>query len=115
MPGHCTSQLLRISHVPDQSVDLDSLHIVKLLQSLLDLPLVRLHIYDEHQGVVLLDLLHRALGVQRVNDNLVVIETGLMRDGFAGIFWRPRELEGLGSVESGRRANLANFVGVGLL
>lgn len=104
-----------MSHVPDQSVDLDSIHIIKLLQSLLDLSLVRLNIHDEHQGVVLLNHLHRALGVQRVNDNLVVIEAGLMRDGFAGVFWRPGELEGLGSVEGGRRANLASFVCVGLL
>lgn len=109
-------QLLGIDHnIPNQGVDLDSVHVVKLLQSLLDLSLVRLDIHDKHQGVVLLDLLHRALGVQRVNDNLVVVETGLMRDGFAGVFWRPRKLEGLGSVEGGRRANLANFVGVGLL
>jgi len=71
--------------IPDQSVDLDCVHVVQLLQSILDLPLVCLDIHNEYQGVVLLNFLHGALGVQWVNDHLVVVETGLMRDGLAWV------------------------------
>lgn len=55
---------IRQGNSPDESVDLRSLDIVQLLNGILDLTLVRLDINDEHQGVVLLNLLHRGLGVQ---------------------------------------------------
>ena len=64
----------------DQCIDLHCLDIVQLLQRLLNLPLVRLDVHNEHECVVLLDLLHRRLGVERVNDDLVVVEAWLMRD-----------------------------------
>lgn len=86
-------------HIPDEGVDLHSIDVIKLLQRLLNLSLVRLDVNDENQGVVLLNLLHRALGVERVDDDLVLIETGNMGDGFAGVFWGARELQGLGAVE----------------
>lgn len=74
--------------------------------------LVGLDIDDEDKGVVLLDLLHGALGVERVNDNLVLIEAGLMRNGFTWVFWGSGELEGLWSVEGGGLADLSDLVGV---
>ena len=97
-------------NVPDQGVDLDGVNIVQLLQSSLDLTLVGLDIDDEDEGVVLLDLLHGALGVKRVEDDLGSVELGLTGDGDAGVLGRPRELQGLGAVEGGRGANLAGLV-----
>jgi hypothetical protein len=95
--------------IPDESVDLDGLDVVQLLEGLLDLTLVRLDIHDENQGVVLLDLLHGALGVEGVQDDLVGVEARSMGDGLAGVLGRPGELEGLGAVEGGRGADLAGF------
>jgi hypothetical protein len=78
------------------------------------LSLVGLDIDDENEGVVLLDLLHRTLGVERVDDDFVLIETGLVRNRLAWKFGRAGELEGLGSVEGGRKTDLADLVGVNL-
>jgi hypothetical protein len=63
------------------------------------LSLVCLDIDDENQGVVLLNLLHGTLGIERVDDDLVLIETRLVRNGLSWVFGRTRELEGLGSME----------------
>ena len=65
-------------YTPYQSIDLDCVHVIQLLQCLLDLPLVRLHIHDENQRIVFFNLLHRTLRVQRVNDHFVVVEARLM-------------------------------------
>ncbi len=59
--------------MPDKGVDLNGVDIVELLQRLLDLSLVCLDINNENQGVILLNLLHGTLGVQRVDDDLVLI------------------------------------------
>ena len=96
--------------IPDQGVDLDGVNIVQLLQSHLDLALVGLDIDDENQGVVLLNLLHGALGVERVEDDLLGIKTRLTGDRPARVLGGPGELEGLGAVEGGRSANLAGLV-----
>lgn len=96
--------------IPDKRVDLDGVNIVQLLQGLLDLALVGLDIDDEDQGVVLLNLLHGALGVQRVEDDLGSVELGSTGNRYTGVLRRPRELEGLGAVEGGRGANLAGLV-----
>lgn len=96
--------------LPDEGVDLDGVNVVQLLQSSLDLALVGLHVDDEDQGVVLLNLLHGALGVQRVQNDLLGVQLGLAGDGHAGVLGRPRELEGLRAVEGGRGANLAGLV-----
>lgn len=100
--------------LPDEGVDLDGVDVVELLKSLLDLSLVGLGVDDEDKGVVLLNLLHGALGVERVDDDLVLVETGLMGHTLAGVLGRARELEGLGAVEGGRKANLADLVRVDL-
>lgn len=44
---------------------------------------------------MLLDLLHRALGVERVDEDLASIKTGLVRDRLARVLGGARELEGL--------------------
>lgn len=102
------------TNIPDQRVNLDSIDIIQLLQRLLDLPLVALDVHDKHKSVVLLDLLHRALRVQRVDNHLVVIKARRMRDRLARILGRPRQLQCLGPVERSRRADLADFVRVDL-
>lgn len=77
--------------VPNKRVQLDNLHVVQLLQRLLDLPLVRLGVDDEDQCVVLLNLLHRTLGVERVQDGLALVEAGLMRDRLARVLGGARQ------------------------
>merc|ERR1712000_228964 len=98
----------------DKGVDLDGVNIVELLQSLLDLTLVGTDI-DEDESVVLLNLLHGALGVERVDDDLVLIEAWLMGNRLAWVFGSSRELEGLRLVEGGRETDLADLVGVDTL
>jgi len=70
----------------DQSVDLDAIDIVLLLEGSSDLTLVGLDVDDEDEGVVLFDLLHGGLGVEGVDEDLASIEAGLVRDGAARIF-----------------------------
>ena len=102
------------TNVPDQGVDLDGVNIVQLLESLLDLSLVCLDIHNEDEGVVLLDLLHGALSVERVDDNLAGIEARLAWDRSARVFWCTREREGLWLVEGGALANFGDLVRVDL-
>lgn len=109
------SQKVKRLDIPDEGVDLDGINIVKLLQCLLDLSLVGLDINNEHKGVVLLDLLHGALGVERVDDDLMLIESRLRRNRLSEVFWLAGELEGLGSVEGSRKTDLAYLLGVNLV
>lgn len=102
------------SSIPDKSVDLHTLNVVELLQRLLDLPLIRLGVHDEDQRVVLLDLLHRALRVQRVHDHLTGIEARLVRNRFSRIFGRTGESKGLGAVEAGGFALFPRLVRIDL-
>ena len=76
--------------------------------------LVGLDINNEDQGVVLLNLLHRALGVERVDDDLVLIEARLRGDGLAEVLGVAGELEGLRLVEGRRGADLADLLRVRL-
>jgi len=113
--GSQTGESLLGSIRADKGVDLDGIDIVELLQGLLDLSLVGTDVDDKDEGVVLLDLLHGALGVEGVDDDLVLIETGLMGNRLAWVFWCARELEGLGLVEGCRETDLADLVGVDTL
>lgn len=101
--------------IPDKGVDLNGVDIIELLESLLDLSLVGLDVDDENKGVVLLNLLHSTLSVERVDDDLVLIETGLMRDRLSWVLGVAGELKGLGSVEGSRETDLSDLVGVSLL
>ncbi len=105
---------LRLGNLPDQGVDLDGVDVIELLQGLLDLGLVGLDIDDEDEGVLLLDLLQGTLGVERVDDDLVLIEAGLVRDRLARVLGRARQDEGLGAVEGGRSADLGLLLRVHL-
>lgn len=101
-------------HSPDQGVDLDGVNVIELLQGLLDLGLVGLDIDDEDEGVLLLNLLEGTLGVEGVDDDLVLIEAGLVRDRLARVLGGTREDEGLGAVEGGRVADLGLLLRVHL-
>ena len=76
--------------------------------------LVCLDIHDEDKGVVLLNLLHSALGVERVDDDLAGIETWLRWDRLAWVLWRTREGEGLREVERSALSDLGSLVRVDL-
>ena len=101
--------------IPDHGVDLDGVNVVEGLEGLLDLPLVRLDVDNEDQGVVLLNLLHRALGVEGVDDDLLGVEARLGWDRLARVLGRARELESLRKVEGGALADLVRLVRVDLL
>lgn len=66
------SQVLRVS--PDECVDFGDVDVVQLLDSVLDLMLVCLDVNDEHQRVVVLNLLHGRLCRQGELDDGVVVQ-----------------------------------------
>jgi len=103
------------SNAPDQSIDFNTLHVVQLLDCVLDLPLVCLDVDDENQGVVFLNLLHGGLGVERVDDDLVLVQSWGMGNRLAGVLWRTREGLGVWSVEGGGGSDLLVNLGVGSL
>ena len=99
-----------MSNSPNQRVNLHAIHIVQFLQRLLDLPLVCLDIANEHKCIILLNLLHCALRIERVDDHFVMVEAGLMRDGLSRIFRRSRKLEGFGPVKCRGEAYFADLM-----
>lgn len=100
--------------VPDQGVDLNSVDIVELLEGTLNLGLVGLDVDDEDESIVLLHLLHGALRVERVDDDLVLIEARQVRDRLAGELGIAGKRQSLGLMESGAQADLALLVGMSL-
>lgn len=78
------------------------------------MPLVGLDVDDEYKGVVLLDLLHGALGVERVDEDLGGIVSRLVVNRLAWVPGSAGELEGLGTVEGGGRDDLLALVRVDL-
>lgn len=113
--AHRTTISVSTIHSPDQSPDLGGLNIVQLLDSVLDLPLVALQVNDEYQGVVVLDLLHGALSVQRVLNDTELVHSGQVRDGLSSILGVSSKLEGVGSVEGGGVSDLSERGGLGSL
>jgi hypothetical protein len=99
----------------DEGVDLESLNVIKSLDSILDVVLVGLDVDNEGQGVVFLDLLHGSLGVQGLTDDTVLIHAGSMGDRLASVLGGTGQDEGLGDVEVGGSADLANSLTVDTL
>ena len=60
--------------VPDECVDFGDIDVVQLLDGVLDLVLVGLDVNDEHQCVVVLDLLHGRLRRQGELDDGIVVQ-----------------------------------------
>jgi hypothetical protein len=50
-----------------------------------------------------------------VDDDLVLVQAGLVVDGLAVVLGSARQLEGLGAVEGGRQSDLALGLAVGAL
>lgn len=63
-------------YIPDKGVDVLGLDVVQRLHGVLDLTLVRLHVHDKPERVVVLDHLHRALGRQWELDDPVLVHPG---------------------------------------
>merc|ERR1719375_2768992 len=61
---------LLVASGADERVDLLALDVVHLLHGAADLGLVRADVHDEHERVVLLNLLHGRLGGERVLEDL---------------------------------------------
>ena len=99
-------------HLPNECVDFSHVNVVELLYGLLDLRLVGSQVDNKHQRVVVLNLLHRTLCRQRVLDDSVLVQFGTTGDTLAGIFRPSPTLEGLGTVEVYRGADLGFDFGV---
>lgn len=92
-------------NAPNEGVNLGSIHIVQLLHSVFNLTLIRLQVHNEHKGIILLNLLHRALRVERVNDGPEGVHSRCMGNGFTRVLGITRESEGLGAVEGYARSD----------
>lgn len=92
-----------------------SFDIIESLDGILDLVLVGLNVNEEGQGVVFLDLLHGSLGVKRLTDDTVLIHTGSMSNGLTSVLGGTVQNQGLGDMEMGGGADLANCLTVNTL
>ena len=92
---------------PDESVDLSGLDVVHAVDGILDLPLVAAHVNDENKGVVVLDLLHGALGGERVLKHAELIHLVDGRHRLARVLGLAGEAERLRAVEGDAGADLA--------
>ncbi|CAN7981733.1 unnamed protein product [Ixodes pacificus] len=97
---------LLLSIGPDERVDFGHIDVIQLLHSRLDLVLVGPQVDDEHQRVVILDLLHRRLRCQRVLDDGELIETGPPGHAPLRVLGLAGQRQSLGATELDRRADL---------
>lgn len=74
--------------------------------------LVGLDVDNEGQGVVLLNLLHGGLSVERVANDAVLVHARKVWDRLASILGLASQLQGLGQVEVSRGADLADTLGM---
>jgi hypothetical protein len=103
------------TNIPDQCVYTISLDIVQSLDSLLDLVLVGTKIDNEDKGVVVLNLLHGALGGQGVAQDLELVKTSWAWDRSSGILWLASKSQGLWAEEVDVCADLLGDLGVDAL
>jgi hypothetical protein len=99
----------------DESVDLGSVNIIKLLDGILDLSLVGLDINEEDEGVIILELLHGSLSVKGLTNDAVLVHARSVGDGLAAVLGSTSKLESLGQVEGGGSADLALSLALGTL
>mmetsp|Transcript_37074 Transcript_37074/g.93028 ORF Transcript_37074/g.93028 Transcript_37074/m.93028 type:complete len:229 (-) Transcript_37074:49-735(-) len=100
---------------PDEGVDARGGDVVHLLDGVLDLALVGSRVDEEHQGVVLLNLLHGALGRQGGLDDLGVVHFAQPRHRPPRVERLAWLLERLGTVEPHAGAHFARPVAADLL
>lgn len=99
----------------DKSVNLDSLDLVKDLDSILDVSLGGLVVDSQDKGVGILNLLDGDLAVDVALDNLVSIESGSAGNRLSLVLRSSGKSKSLGSVEVDRGADLDDLGGVGTL
>ena len=103
-----TNECLLLAIRANERVHLGSFHIVSLLESLLDLALVRLTVDDKYERVHILNLLHGALRVQREQESLAGVRALQVRSTLTRVSRVAHKTESLGTVERGRSAHLAH-------
>jgi hypothetical protein len=96
-----TDESLLLTIGTDESVNLDGLDVVHLLNGILDLVLVGVNVDDEDEGVVGLNLSHGSLSGQGVTEDGVLIQTGTAGDGSTGVRRLTGQGEGVGTTEAG--------------
>eukprot|EP00170_Pyropia_yezoensis_P006739 contig_27485_g6761 len=102
---------LLLSVGADERVDPLDRDLVHGLDGIHNLGLVGPHVHNEHNRVVVLNLLHRRLGGQGELDDGQVVHARLLRDRLTGVLGVPSQLQGLGPVELHRRADLPDLLG----
>lgn len=113
----CDVERVRVSREPhvrlllavgaDEGVDLVHVHLVHLLHCLFDLGLCGARVAQEHKGVIIFDLLHALLGVERVLEHAEAVHGLVGLDRLAGVLGGASELECFRLVER-RRDDLFN-------
>lgn len=93
----------------NERVDLGGRDVVELLEGALDLALVGSTVNDEDERVVLLDLLHGRLGVEREEDRAERIHARSMRHALARETRVLGQVKRLGTTERGVGAHLAHL------
>lgn len=99
----------------DQSVDLLNVNLVQLLDSSLDLVLVRLQADLEHQGVTVFNLLDGSLRRNRRLDDLVGVHSVVVWNGLSGVSWGSSQLQGVWQSEGGGGSHLGHLLRVSTL
>ena len=88
-------------YIPNQGVNLGCSNLVHALHSLGNLALVALKVNNEHQSIVVLNLLHCRLSGQGELENRVLIQLVSGRYRFSGVKWFAYTSLGLGAIEVG--------------
>lgn len=99
----------------DQGVDLLNVNIVQLLNGSLDLVLVGLQGNLENQGVTVLDLLDGSLRGNWGLDDLVGIQSSVVRNSGSSVSGLSGQLQGVWKSEGGVGSHLSGLLGVGTL
>ena len=93
-------------HPPNECVNFRHVDVVQFLYGLFYLRFVGSQVHDEHQSIVILNLLHCTLCREWVFYDVVLVEPGATGDALARVLGPPHALEGLGSVEVNGSADL---------
>lgn len=99
----------------DQGVDLLNVNIVQLLDGSLDLVLVGLQGNLENQSVTVLDLLDGGLRGNWGLDDLVSIQSSVVRNSGSGVSGLSGQLQGVWKSEGGVGSHLSGLLGVSTL
>lgn len=99
--------------IPNESVHLDSVNIVELLDGLLDVMLAGTDITDKDERIMIFNLAHGRFSVKGELQDGKLIQPSFLGDSLTGVLGGTGELEGLGEVETGAGVDLADGLGLG--